>query len=193
MADEGMDGTATTTVRRSSKKKKSPGRTKISKHPFRASSAMASEEQGDSSINEAEGSGTIWDKARKQKELPKPAIIITMHHPWGFKNQQFLRKRSKLAGDEKTSQYRPLKHIIGSEKAEWKDASSHPAYWTIKAPPRLKPAKKYSDITGFEAKYTDPETKLHYCNAEEFDIIRSLTRDLVQSYLRLRGYVDIIG
>ena len=92
MADEGMDGTATTTVRRSSKKKKSPGRTKISKHPFRASSAMASEEQGDSSINEAEGSGTMWDKARKQKELPKPAIIITMHHPWGFKNQQFLRK-----------------------------------------------------------------------------------------------------
>ncbi|GAU98925.1 hypothetical protein RvY_09999 [Ramazzottius varieornatus] len=192
MADDGIDGEALTLTKTSSTKKKSLPKPKASKRSTRASPAASTEEQPDE-LADPEGSGMSGDKSKRQKELPKPAIIINMHHPWGFKNQQYLRKRARVAEDERTSQYRPLKHIIGSERAEWKDAPSHPAYWTIKAPPRLKPPKKYSDISGFEAKYTDPETKLHYCDAEEFEIVRSLTRDLVQSYLRLRGYVDIIG
>ncbi|OQV22729.1 putative INO80 complex subunit C, partial [Hypsibius exemplaris] len=144
----------------------------------------------DDSIND--GAPEKFGIHKKQKELPKPAITIFMHHPWPFKNQEYMNKRYNPIEDDK-AQYRPLKHIIGAEKADWSEDPSQPAYWTIRAPPRLKPAKRYSDVSGFEANYTDPETKLHYCNAEEFEIIRSLTRDLVQSYLRLRGYVDIIG
>ena len=43
---------------------------------------------------------------------------------------------------------------------------------SIDAPPSFLPAKKYSDVSGLEAKYTDPQTKLHYANADEFKVIR---------------------
>jgi INO80 complex subunit C len=34
-----------------------------------------------------------------------------------------------------------------------------PTYTAIEAPPSLLPAKKYCDLTGLEAKYTDPKTR----------------------------------
>lgn len=64
---------------------------------------------------------------------------------------------------------------------------------SLNAPPSLKPAKKYSDISGLEAPYTDPQTKLHYHNAEEFRIIRTLPSDIIQGYLALRGATNIVG
>lgn len=64
---------------------------------------------------------------------------------------------------------------------------------SLNAPPSLKPAKKYSDISGLEAPYTDPQTKLHYRNAEEFRIIRTLPSDIIQGYLALRGATNIVG
>jgi INO80 complex subunit C len=56
----------------------------------------------------------------------------------------------------------------------------------IDAPPSLKPAKKYSDMLGLEAKYTDPQTKLRYATVEEYQIIKSLSNDIVTGYLALR-------
>lgn len=64
---------------------------------------------------------------------------------------------------------------------------------SLNAPPSLKPAKKYSDISGLEAAYTDPQTKLYYHNAEEFRIIRTLPSDIIQGYLALRGATNIVG
>lgn len=34
------------------------------------------------------------------------------------------------------------------------------------APPSLKPAKRYCDVTGLEAPYTDPKSRLRYHNAD---------------------------
>lgn len=45
---------------------------------------------------------------------------------------------------------------------------------TPQAPPSLLPAKKYCDITGLPAKYTDPKTKLRYCGLEVWEVIRTL-------------------
>ena len=59
-------------------------------------------------------------------------------------------------------------------------------YSTIDAPPSFRPAKKYSDISGLPASYTDPHTKLHYSTAEEFKLIRKLPSDIVAGYLTLR-------
>lgn len=60
--------------------------------------------------------------------------------------------------------------------------------WTsIAAAPSLKPKKKYCDITGLPAKYTDPKTNLNYYNAEVYKLIRGLTTSQVQDYLALRG------
>ena len=59
-------------------------------------------------------------------------------------------------------------------------------YSTIDAPPSFRPAKKYSDISGMPACYTDPHTKLNYSTAEEFKLIRKLPSDIVAGYLTLR-------
>lgn len=64
---------------------------------------------------------------------------------------------------------------------------------TINAPPSFVPAKKYSDISGLIAPYTDPQSKLHYHNAEEFITVRSLPSDLTAGYLALRGASSIVG
>ncbi|XP_055338526.1 INO80 complex subunit C-like [Paramacrobiotus metropolitanus] len=169
-------------------KKSSAKQTKVAKtsHP---SSAQLEGETDDLELSYTDGDG--GERSGKKREIPKPTMNIMMHHPFPFKNPDYILKRRAI--DEDKSPYRLLKHIIAQEKAEWGDVPSHPSYWTIRAPPRLKPAKRYSDISGLEAKYIDPETKLHYADAEEFEVCRSLTRDLVQSYLRLRGFVDIIG
>ena len=57
---------------------------------------------------------------------------------------------------------------------------------SIDAPPSFLPAKKYSDISGLEAVYTDPQTKLNYACTEEFCEIRKLPSDIVEGYLTLR-------
>ncbi|GMK55577.1 hypothetical protein CspeluHIS016_0206330 [Cutaneotrichosporon spelunceum] len=60
-------------------------------------------------------------------------------------------------------------------------------YHTPSAPPSLFPAKKYCDITGLHAAYTDPRTKLRYKGIEVWGIVRNLGPGVDQSYLSLRG------
>ena len=60
-------------------------------------------------------------------------------------------------------------------------------YGSIDAPLSFKPGKKYSDISGFHAKYTDPQTKLRYSSSAEFRIVRQLPYDRMQGYLGLRN------
>ena len=45
---------------------------------------------------------------------------------------------------------------------------------TPAAPPSLLPAKKYCDITGLHASYTDPKTKLRYKGLEVWHVVRGL-------------------
>ena len=58
----------------------------------------------------------------------------------------------------------------------------------IEATFSVRPPKKYCDVTGLEAKYTDPRTRLHYRSHQEFHLISGAEFDpaLVQSYLHLR-------
>lgn len=59
-------------------------------------------------------------------------------------------------------------------------------YSAMEAPLSLKPTKKYSDVTGLPAKYTDPQTKLRYANVEEYAMLRLLSPDQINGYLILR-------
>lgn len=64
---------------------------------------------------------------------------------------------------------------------------------SVNAPPSFLPAKKYSDISGLIAPYTDPQSKLQFHNSEEFVTLRSLPNDLTAGYLALRGASSIVG
>ncbi|KAJ3158168.1 chromatin-remodeling complex subunit ies6 [Geranomyces michiganensis] len=78
-----------------------------------------------------------------------------------------------------------LKQIAAIEKA-LELPVDFPTYWNIEAPPSFKPAKKYCDITGLEAPYTDPKSGLRYHNSDVYQFIRTLEPQHVQSYLSLR-------
>ena len=104
-----------------------------------------------------------------------------------FKNPKFCY--SYLNTNKKRS-WKGLKQILQADKnIQWDP--SMPTYSAIDAPPPLKPIKKYSDVSGVPASYTDPLTGLHYHSSEEFDVIRTLSTNSIQSYLALRGKATI--
>ncbi|GAA5840327.1 hypothetical protein JCM9279_002347 [Rhodotorula babjevae] len=61
------------------------------------------------------------------------------------------------------------------------------SYSSIEAPPSLLPQKRYCDVTGLEAKYTDPKSTLRYHNPEVYDVLRTFQPAVIQAYLAVRG------
>ena len=60
-------------------------------------------------------------------------------------------------------------------------------YMNIESAPSLSCKKRYCDITGLEAPYTDPKTRLRYHDKEVFGVIRNLGQGVPESYLEARG------
>lgn len=79
-----------------------------------------------------------------------------------------------------------IKCVLAAELYEHVPADK-PTYVSIEAAPSTRPPKKYCDITGFPAKYTDPKTKLRFCSKEAFAIARQLPEHRIQQLLSLRG------
>jgi len=80
-----------------------------------------------------------------------------------------------------------LKQIIQAENYASLPADV-PTYVNIEAAASVYPSKKYCDLTGFMAPYTDPRTKLRFCNAEVYQFIHSyLTSEDVEKFLVLRN------
>jgi hypothetical protein len=106
-----------------------------------------------------------------------------------FKDPNY--QRTKLTQDKKRA-WRSLKQIITLERSmPWDKDSVH--YSSIDAPPSLKPAKKYSDISGLPAKYRDPQTNILYSLADEYQIVKTLPSDIVAGYLALRKSNNSLG
>lgn len=86
---------------------------------------------------------------------------------------------------DKRKYWKRLKQIITGEECEEAPVCV-PTYANIEAGPSVYPAKKYCDITGFEAPYTDPKTKIRYATAELYPVVRSLPTSVVQACLAIR-------
>lgn len=87
--------------------------------------------------------------------------------------------------------WKHLKQILQAEDYHTLPASV-PTYVNIEAPPSMYPAKKYCDVTGLEAPYTDPHTKLRYADAQVFRTVRSLPYDVAQGLLSLRNAQTVL-
>ncbi|TSK20239.1 INO80 complex subunit C [Bagarius yarrelli] len=124
-----------------------------------------------------------------------PAVDVTAEpvpKPLSFKNPNFVHSGiGGAAAGKKNRTWKNLKQILAAEKAlPWK--VTDPNYYNIDAPPSLRPPKKYSDISGLPANYTDPQTKLRFTSTEEFSYIRRLPTDIVTGYLVLRKATCIV-
>ncbi|KAI7862020.1 ino eighty subunit 6 [Spinellus fusiger] len=84
-----------------------------------------------------------------------------------------------------------LKQILTMEKAQ-EFALHVPTYQNIECPPSVMPQKKYCDVTGLDASYTDPKTTLRYHNAEIYQFIRTLGVPNVQTYLGSRNAAVVL-
>mmetsp|Transcript_21231 Transcript_21231/g.42669 ORF Transcript_21231/g.42669 Transcript_21231/m.42669 type:complete len:81 (+) Transcript_21231:146-388(+) len=62
-----------------------------------------------------------------------------------------------------------------------------PTYATIQVGPSVLPAKRYCDITGYEAKYKEPTTGLLYSSADYYRTVKNMPPTVKEQYLKLRG------
>lgn len=115
-----------------------------------------------------------------------------MVKPLPFKDANFIHSGiGGAAAGKKNRTWKNLKQILAAERAlPWQ--LSDPNYFSIDAPPSCKPAKKYSDISGLPANYTDPQNKLRFSTTEEFSYIRMLPTDVITGYLALRKATSIV-
>nr|XP_019948304.1 PREDICTED: INO80 complex subunit C [Paralichthys olivaceus] len=122
---------------------------------------------------------------------PTPTTEPTAKPP-PFKDPTFMHSGiGGAAAGKKNRTWKNLKQILALERTlPWK--FDDPNYYNIDAPPSLKPAKKYSDISGLPANYVDPQTKLRFTSSEEFSYIRLLPTDVVTGYLALRKATCIV-
>lgn len=99
----------------------------------------------------------------------------------------------------KTKRKRGIYEVMTAKSKSWKNSRSlltneHydmmppsiATYVNIDAPPSMLPAKKYCDITGLPAKYTDPVTKIRFVSKEAFRKARDLPDHKVEEFLALR-------
>lgn len=60
-------------------------------------------------------------------------------------------------------------------------------YFSLAAPPSLKPIKTYCDITGLPTNYKSPHNQIRYYDKECYEIVKSMPSGVDQQYLSLRG------
>lgn len=118
---------------------------------------------------------------------PKPesnafelSYITTKEHSFKQNSAKSLNRRYKtgkqLLSDE--SKYLQTKNL----------AIDTPTYFSVQAPPSLKPQKHYCDITGLHGKYKSPLNALRFHNVEIYqEVIKNMAPGTDQEYLSLRG------
>jgi INO80 complex subunit C len=66
-------------------------------------------------------------------------------------------------------------------------AAPSATYTNIESAPSLAHQRRYCDVTGLPAPYTDPKTRLRYHNKEVFGLIRTLPQTSSEMFLEARG------
>lgn len=150
---------------------------------------ISTELSGSASDNYVKGSPlSARDGAVSSSSMPTSQDLeeleVLLPANFDFKRIQLSEKYPK--GQARGRHWKHLKQILQTENYYLYPAGE-PNYMNVEAPPSMYPAKKYCDMSGFEAPYTDPRTKLHFANTDIFKKIRALPTEYVQGYLALRN------
>ncbi|XP_037274604.1 INO80 complex subunit C [Rhipicephalus microplus] len=117
---------------------------------------------------------------KKEEEMDRPS---TSKEPSTSSKQPSAQQQSQSSSTSTKSKprvWKSLKQVVTAERLQ------PGAYAALEAAPSLRPWRKYSDLTGLVAPYTDPKTKLRYANKHEYARLRLLSADQVNGYLVLR-------
>lgn len=85
-----------------------------------------------------------------------------------------------------TKHFKRKKQVVAAEGFD-QMSLQNATYVSVEAPPSMYPVKKYCDVTGFPAKYTDPRSKLQYASLDVFPVVRTMAHDDAQKLLALRN------
>ncbi|XP_010531530.1 PREDICTED: INO80 complex subunit C [Tarenaya hassleriana] len=121
-----------------------------------------------------------------EAEVVEAEIVLPMH--FRFKKIQTYEKYPK---GQSRGRWKHLKQILQAENFQ-DYPPDEPNYVNIESPPSMQPCKRICDITGYEAPYLDPRTKLRYANTDVFKTVRSLSSEQVQQYLALRNAAVVL-
>ncbi|KAK4516300.1 uncharacterized protein ATC70_011270 [Mucor velutinosus] len=117
--------------------------------------------------------------SESEEEYEGPLNLLLAKKPFKNPNYKTVKKNKNL------------KQILTMERDKVY-ALDVPTYENIECAPSVLPQKKYCDITGLNAKYTDPKTGLRYHNAEIYQFIRTLGVPNVQAYLASRNAAVVL-
>uniref|UniRef100_A0A060T7N2 ARAD1D00836p n=1 Tax=Blastobotrys adeninivorans TaxID=409370 RepID=A0A060T7N2_BLAAD len=100
-----------------------------------------------------------------------------------FKSSQWQQTNRKY-------RYKNMKAVLADEQRRLASLDVSPekvTYFSVDAPPSLRPRRWWCDITGLEGKYKSTRSGLRFYNAEVYDIIKDLAPGVDQRYLELRN------
>ncbi|CAO0795719.1 unnamed protein product [Mucor circinelloides] len=131
-------------------------------------------------------------KSTKKSQFgKKPNLSDSEEEYEGPLNLLLTKKPFKNPHYKTVKKNKNLKQILTMERDKVY-ALDVPTYENIECAPSVLPQKKYCDITGLNAKYTDPKTGLRYHNAEIYQFIRTLGVPNVQAYLGSRNAAVVL-
>ncbi|ORZ17931.1 YL1 nuclear protein C-terminal domain-domain-containing protein [Absidia repens] len=131
-------------------------------------------------------------KRTKKVAIPKsPNVEDSSDTVVNVLNLTMANKSFKSTKYTTPKKWKNLKQILTMEKAQEYNLNV-PTYQNIECPPSIRPQKKYCDITGLSAKYTDPKSGLRYHNTEIYQFIRTLGVPSIQAYLGSRNAAVVL-
>ncbi|KAL7319690.1 chromatin-remodeling complex subunit ies6 [Mucor circinelloides] len=131
-------------------------------------------------------------KSTKKSQFGKKSNLSDSEEEYeGPLNLLLTKKPFKNPHYKTVKKNKNLKQILTMERDKVY-ALDVPTYENIECAPSVLPQKKYCDITGLNAKYTDPKTGLRYHNAEIYQFIRTLGVPNVQAYLGSRNAAVVL-
>ncbi|CAE6522410.1 unnamed protein product, partial [Rhizoctonia solani] len=139
-----------------------------------------------------------------QAVSPQPPSLVESlsyaHYSRPFKNPNYTKNTNRRA--------KSAKQVIGAERereklgreklkaqgmdAGWAEDPEATSFTSIEAPPSVLPQKRYCDITGLEAPYTDPTSGLRYHDKSIYELIKSLNPASMQAYRSVRNPHSVV-
>ncbi|KAI0005282.1 hypothetical protein BJV74DRAFT_803103 [Russula compacta] len=103
------------------------------------------------------------------------------------------RERERLEREKRRAEREEAMEVDGAAAAVGVAVEDEmPSYLSIEAPPSVLPQRRYCDITGLEAPYTDPITGLRFHDKSIYELIKGLSASAAKDYLAARGVNPIV-